>query len=117
MIVSIVKRKKVRSRSRIEGKRPASNAANKNGIYYALDQNDLTAGPVWTYQAESKATFSVGLSVYSQNCNNTISTSAWAGGDSPIMVAGVALNSSGKGCIGTMAALAFARYSLRGRSQ
>lgn len=32
MIVSIVKRKKVRSRSRIEGKRPASNAANKYGI-------------------------------------------------------------------------------------
>ena len=80
-------------------------AENKNGVYYALDQNDLAAGPVWTYQAESKATFSVGLSVYSQNCNNTISTSAWAGGDSPIMVAGVALNSSGKGCIGTMAAL------------
>jgi polyvinyl alcohol dehydrogenase (cytochrome) len=80
-------------------------AENKNGVYYALDRNNLAAGPVWQYQVESKATFSVGLGVYSKNCNNTISTSAWAGGDSPIMVAGVALNSSGNGCIGTMAAL------------
>jgi polyvinyl alcohol dehydrogenase (cytochrome) len=80
-------------------------AENKNGVYYVLDRNDLAAGPVWQYQVESQATFAVGLSVFSQNCNNTISTSAWAGLGSPIMVAGVTLNSSGKGCIGTMTAL------------
>ena len=80
-------------------------AENKNGVYYVLDRNNLAAGPVWQYRVESEATFSVGLSVFSQNCNNTISTSAWAGNGSPIMVAGVSLNASGKGCIGTMTAL------------
>ncbi len=80
-------------------------AENKNGVYYVLDRNNLAAGPVWQYQVESPATFSVGLSVFSQNCNNTISTSSWAGNGSPIMVAGVSLNASGKGCIGTMTAL------------
>ena len=80
-------------------------AENKNGVYYVLDRNDLAAGPVWQYQVESPATFSVGLSVFSQNCNNTLSTSSWAGSGSPIMVAGVSVNASGKGCIGTMTAL------------
>ncbi len=80
-------------------------AENKNGVYYVLDRNNLAAGPVWQYQVESQATFSVGLSVFSQNCNNTISTSSWAGNGSPIMVAGVSLNASGNGCIGTMTAL------------
>jgi len=80
-------------------------AENKNGVYYVLDRNNLAAGPLWQYQVESQATFSVGLSVFSQNCNNTVSTSSWAGNGSPIMVAGVSLNASGKGCIGTMTAL------------
>ncbi len=80
-------------------------AENKNGVYYVLDRNNLAAGPVWQHQVESPATFSVGLSVFSQNCNNTVSTSSWAGNGSPIMVAGVSLNASGKGCIGTMTAL------------
>ena len=79
-------------------------AENKNGIYYVLDRNNLSAGPVWQYVAESTATFRAGLAA-SQNCNNTISTSAWAGDGSPVMVAGVTLNASGKSCIGTMTAL------------
>lgn len=80
-------------------------AENKNGVYYALNRDDLAAGPVWQFQAESQATFSTALAQENVNCNNTISTSAWAGTGSPIMVAGIALNPSGSGCIGTMAAL------------
>ena len=77
----------------------------RDGVYYVLDRNNLAAGPLWQYQVESQAAFSVGLSVFSQNCNNTVSTSSWAGNGSPIMVAGVSLNASGKGCIGTMTTL------------
>ncbi|HXW80712.1 MAG TPA: PQQ-binding-like beta-propeller repeat protein, partial [Acidimicrobiales bacterium] len=80
-------------------------AVNKNGVYYVLDRNDLAAGPIWQYRVESQATFAVGLGPLAHNCNNTISTSGWAGGSSPIIVAGVALNSLGNGCIGTLTAL------------
>ncbi len=80
-------------------------AENKNGVYYALDRDHLAAGPVWQFRAESQATFSTALAAQNANCNNTISTSAWAGTGSPVMVAGVSLNGSGTGCIGTLSAL------------
>lgn len=74
-------------------------AENKNGIYYALDRDDLAAGPVWTYTAENAA------AVTGKACEdiNTISSSAWAGAGSPVMVAGLAVR--GSSCIGTLAAL------------
>jgi polyvinyl alcohol dehydrogenase (cytochrome) len=72
-------------------------AENKNGVYYALDRTNLAAGPVWQYRVESSAAYA------NASCNNTISTSAWAGAGLPIMVAGVTL--SGSKCIGTMTAL------------
>ena len=74
-------------------------AENKNGVYYVLNRDDLAAGPVWTYQAESPA------ALVSQACEdlNTISASTWAGPGSPIMVAGVGL--SGSTCIATVAAI------------
>jgi outer membrane protein assembly factor BamB len=74
-------------------------AVNKNGVYYALDRDDLAAGPVWSYVA-AKAT-----SIAAQACGNedAISSSSWAGPGSPIMVAG--LSASGSNCIGTLAAL------------
>jgi outer membrane protein assembly factor BamB len=72
-------------------------AENKNGVYYALNRSDLAAGPVWQYRVESAAAYA------NANCNNTISTSGWAGPGSPVMVAGVAL--SGSSCIGTLSAL------------
>jgi outer membrane protein assembly factor BamB len=74
-------------------------AENKNGVYYALDRDNLAAGPVWSFVAENI------LTVASKTCEdqNTISSSAWAGPGTPVMVAGLAL--SGSSCIGTMAAL------------
>jgi polyvinyl alcohol dehydrogenase (cytochrome) len=74
-------------------------AENKNGVYYALNRDDLAAGPVWSYAAENRAALG------SSACEdiNTISSSAWAGPGSPIMVAGLA--ASGSSCIGTVAAL------------
>jgi polyvinyl alcohol dehydrogenase (cytochrome) len=74
-------------------------AENKNGVYYALDRDNLAAGPVWTYVAQNAAAVA---STACQN-QNTISSSAWAGPGTPVMVAGLAL--SGSSCIGTMAAL------------
>ena len=74
-------------------------AVNKNGVYYALDRADLSAGPVWTYTA-AKAT-----ALASQACGNidAISSSTWAGPGSPVMVAG--LTAQGSRCLGTVAAL------------
>ena len=74
-------------------------AVNKNGVYYVLDRDDLAAGPVWTYVAATPQT------IASQACGNVdpISSSAWAGTGSPVMVAGV--STSGSSCIGTLAAL------------
>lgn len=74
-------------------------ALNKNGIYYVLDREDLAAGPVWKYQAETPAA----LARSACGNFNTISSSAWAGPGSPVIVAGVAL--SGSTCIATVAAL------------
>src|ERR1700722_6937220 len=78
-------------------------AVNKNGVYYALDRTNLAAGPVWTYAAEDAATAQATSSDNACQDRNTISTSAWAGSGSPVIVAGVAL--SGLSCIGTVAAL------------
>lgn len=74
-------------------------AVNKNGVYYALDRDDLAAGPVWSYAAEDSATLS------SKACGNvnTISSSAWAGSGSPVIVAGLAVR--GSTCVGTLTAL------------
>jgi outer membrane protein assembly factor BamB len=74
-------------------------AENKNGVYYALDRDDLASGPVWSYVAENPA------ALKSSACEdlNTISSSAWAGPGTPVMVAGLALR--GSSCIGTLAAL------------
>jgi polyvinyl alcohol dehydrogenase (cytochrome) len=74
-------------------------AVNKNGVYYVLDREDLAAGPVWTYVAAKAGTLA------SQACGNVdaISSSAWTGPGSPVMVAG--LTNSGSSCIGTLAAL------------
>ena len=74
-------------------------AVNKNGVYYVLDRDNLAAGPVWTYVAATTKT------IASQACGNVdpISSSAWAGTDSPVMVAG--LSTSGTACNGTLAAL------------
>jgi polyvinyl alcohol dehydrogenase (cytochrome) len=47
-------------------------ACNKDGVYYALAQTDLAAGPVWTYQA--------GNSVTPPN-NSCLATAAWNGSD------------------------------------
>jgi polyvinyl alcohol dehydrogenase (cytochrome) len=74
-------------------------AENKNGFYYVFDRNDLTAGPVWSYQAETNAA----LNSSACESRNTISTSAWAGQGSPVIVAGIAVN--GQSCIGTITAL------------
>jgi polyvinyl alcohol dehydrogenase (cytochrome) len=78
-------------------------AVNKNGVYYALDRANLAAGPVWTYTAEDAATATDTASPNACQDRNTISTSAWAGTGSPVIVAGVAL--SGSSCLGTVAAL------------
>jgi outer membrane protein assembly factor BamB len=72
-------------------------AENKNGVYYVLDQRNLGAGPVWSRRVEPKS------AVNNFACTNTISTSAWAGGRSDILVAGVAPRV--RGCTGTLAAL------------
>jgi polyvinyl alcohol dehydrogenase (cytochrome) len=74
-------------------------AENKNGFYYVFNRSNLAAGPVWSYQAQNDAALN------SSACDNrnTISTSAWAGQGSPVIVAGIALN--GSSCIGTIAAL------------
>jgi polyvinyl alcohol dehydrogenase (cytochrome) len=72
-------------------------AENKNGVYYVLDRTNLAAGPVWQYRIESSAALA------DASCNNSISTSAWAGAGQPIMVAGISLK--GSTCIGTMTAL------------
>lgn len=74
-------------------------AENKNGFYYVFDRTNLAAGPVWSYQAEDDAALNGSAC---QN-RNTISTSAWAGAGSPVIVAGIAVN--GTSCIGTVAAL------------
>lgn len=78
---------------------PLVGAENKNGVYYAFDRDDLSAGPEWIYVAESSA------AVNSMACEdlNTISSSAWAGPGTPVIVAGIALR--GSTCIGTLAAL------------
>jgi outer membrane protein assembly factor BamB len=67
---------------------------DKNGIYYALDQDDLAAGPVWQQRVATSAALS--------DCNDTISPSDWAGGGSPVIVAGVTL--SGSTCGGSLTA-------------
>jgi polyvinyl alcohol dehydrogenase (cytochrome) len=74
-------------------------AVNKNGVYYVLDRDNLAAGPVWTYVAATTKT------IASRACANVdpISSSAWAGTGSPVMVAG--LSTSGSSCNGTLAAL------------
>jgi len=72
---------------------------NKNGFYYVFDRSNLAAGPVWSYQAEDDAA----LNASACQDRNTISTSAWAGQGSPVIVAGIALN--GSSCIGTVVAL------------
>ena len=80
-------------------KRQLVGAENKNGVYYALDRDNLATGPVWTYAAENTR------AVTSTTCEdkNTISSSAWAGPGTPVIVAGLALR--GSSCIGTLAAL------------
>ena len=79
-------------------------AANKNGIYYAFDRTDLAAGPVWSYTAEAASLAqAAGSSTDACVDVNTISSSAWAGPGSPVMVAGLA--QKGRSCIGTLAAL------------
>lgn len=78
-------------------------AVNKNGVYYALDRTNLAAGPVWSYTAEAAALAQAeGSNTACENVN-TISSSAWAGPGSPVIVAGLA--QSGSSCIGTLAAL------------
>jgi len=79
-------------------------AENKNGVYYALDRTNLGAGPVWSYTAEN-ATLDQGAGSITDACVdvNTISSSAWTGPSSPVVVAGLA--QSGRSCIGTLAAL------------
>ncbi|HCI80885.1 MAG TPA: hypothetical protein DHW02_14480, partial [Ktedonobacter sp.] len=62
---------------------------NKNGTYYALDQNAIHAGPVWQ-QAISTSTIS-------------ISSSAWD--NSTLYVAGRNTTIAGKSCAGSLRAL------------
>jgi outer membrane protein assembly factor BamB len=78
---------------------PLVGAENKNGVYYAFDRQDLSAGPVWVYQAETTAVLN------GTPCEdlNTISSSASAGPGTPVLVAG--MGQSGSHCIGTLAAL------------
>jgi len=78
---------------------PLVGAENKNGIYYALNRDDLAAGPVWSYVAEDHA------SATNPACldANTISSSAWAGPGAPVIVAGLSVH--GSSCIATLAAL------------
>ena len=77
---------------------------NKNGIYYAFDRTNLVAGPVWSYTAEAASLAQAAGSLTSACVDvNTISSSAWPGSGSPIMVAGLA--QKGRSCIGTLAAL------------
>lgn len=64
-------------------------AEDKNGIYYVLDRNHLTAGPIWHYGTHNQ-------------CEN-ISTSAWTGDHSLVIVAGSSVK--GSTCVGTLAAL------------
>jgi polyvinyl alcohol dehydrogenase (cytochrome) len=78
-------------------------AVNKNGVYYAFDRNDLAAGPVWTYAAESTALAKSAGTFSACEDLNTISSSAWAGSGTPVIVAGLAASRSS--CIGTLAAL------------
>jgi outer membrane protein assembly factor BamB len=77
---------------------------NKNGVYYVFDRTNLAAGPVWSYTAEAASLAEAAGSLTSACVDvNTISTSAWAGPGSPVMVAGLA--QKGRSCIGTLAAL------------
>ena len=78
-------------------------AENKNGAYYAFDRNDLAAGPVWSYTAESALLAQAAGTDSACEDVNTISSSAWAGPGAPVIVAGLA--ESGRSCIGTLAAL------------
>jgi outer membrane protein assembly factor BamB len=71
----------------------------KDGVFYALDRNDLAGGPVWTHVVEDDPTLA-GLACEDKN---TISSAAWGGSGAPLMVAG--LTSSGSSCLGTLAAL------------
>jgi polyvinyl alcohol dehydrogenase (cytochrome) len=74
-------------------------AVNKNGVYYVLNRDDLGAGPVWTFVAAKASALAA------QACGNVdaISSSAWGGPGSLVMVAG--LTNSRSSCIGTLAAL------------
>jgi polyvinyl alcohol dehydrogenase (cytochrome) len=72
---------------------------SKNGTYYALDRDNLAAGPLWSHVVEDNTA----LAGAPCQDKNTISSSAWAGPGTPIMVAGLA--QSGSTCIGTLAAL------------
>ncbi len=74
-------------------------AESKNGIYYALDRDNLAAGPVWTHVVEDDTA----LAGAPCQDENTISSSAWSGLGGPVIVAGLA--QSGSSCIGTLAAL------------
>ena len=63
---------------------PLVGAENKNGVYYAFDRQDLSAGPVWVYQAETTAVLN------GTPCEdlNTISSSASAGPGTPVVGGG-----------------------------
>ncbi len=78
---------------------PMVGAESKDGRYYAFERNNISAGPVWDFVAESNA------SIYTPACEdlNTISSSAWLGVGSALLVAGI--QASGSQCVGTLSAL------------
>jgi outer membrane protein assembly factor BamB len=66
---------------------------NKNGIYYALDRTNISAGPLWQKQLAAPA------SPY----ENNISSSAWDG--TRLYVSAAATTINGKKCKGSLRAL------------
>lgn len=65
-------------------------AVNKNGIYYALDRNNLSAGPLWEDQISSVTTGS----------RNSIASSAWDG--TTLYVADSVTTIGGQNCAGSI---------------
>lgn len=75
---------------------PMVGLVNKNGIFYAFDRADISAGPVWTYDVGIPGTTGPGNAEYSSSATYD-GTSLYVGGD----VGQV----NGQTCPGTLSAL------------
>jgi polyvinyl alcohol dehydrogenase (cytochrome) len=77
----------------INGKSTAMIAnCNKNGIYYAFEQNNLTGGPVWQTR--------IGVAARNGTNNECISSAAWNGSD--LFMAGDPTHINGQSYLGSI---------------